>query len=151
MRLFIIVVALSLSACVAVEDTPATTAPDTPEVPSGSPSGNQDDQTASRTPDGGHRAFKPLSPNNLIGQNQERLIRLLGAPSFKRRDAPAEIWRYRNQNCLLDLYLYPPEGSGAARALQVTFIEARTPQGPGAQVASCLNALRNRFLTKATS
>jgi hypothetical protein len=151
MRLFIIAAALSLSACVAVEDTPATTTPDTPEIPSGSASSNQDDQTASRTPDGGHKAFRPLSPNNLIGQNQERLIRLLGVPSFKRRDAPAEIWRYRNQNCLLDLYFYPSKGSSAARALQVTFVEARTPQGPSASVTGCLNALRNRFLTKATS
>ena len=102
MRLFIIAAALLLSACVAVEDTPVTA---TPDIPSGSASSNQSDQTASRPPDGGHKASKPLSPDRLIGQNQERLIRLLGVPSFKRRDPPAEVWRYRDQSCLLDLYL----------------------------------------------
>ena len=148
MRLFIIAAALLLSACVAVEDTPVTA---TPDIPSGSASSNQRDQTASRPPDGGHKTSKPLSPDRLIGQNQERLIRLLGVPSFKRRDPPAEVWRYRDQSCLLDLYLYPPKGSGAAGSLQVTFIEARTPQGPSAPVANCLNTLRNKFITKATS
>ena len=150
MRLLVIAAAFSLSACVAVEDTPATTAPDTPEIPSGRAE-NQEGQTASRPPDGEHKAFKPLSPGKLTGQSKEALLKLLGTPSFKRRDSPAEIWRYRDQSCLLDLYLYPPEGSGVAASLQVTFIEARTPQGPSTPVATCLNKIRGQFIAKATS
>ena len=151
MRLFIIVVALSLSACVAVEDTPATTTPDTPDIPSGGASSNQDGSTALRAPDGKTGALKPLSSNRLIGQNKEALVRLLGAPGFKRRDPPAEVWRYRDQSCLLDLYLYPPQSSGAPSPMTVTFIEARTPQGPSVAVAKCLDTIRRRLAAKATS
>jgi hypothetical protein len=150
MRLLIVAATLSLSACVAVEDTPATTTPDTSEIPSGL-ADNQQGETASRTPDGGHKTFKPLSPSKLTGQNKEVLLRLLGTPSFKRRDPPAEIWRYRDQSCLLDLYLYPPEDSDVGAPLQVTFIEARTPQGPSTSVTTCLNSLRSKFSAKATS
>ena len=31
---------------------------------------------------------------------------LLGKPSFKRTDGPAEIWQYRVATCTLDLFLY---------------------------------------------
>ena len=40
---------------------------------------------------------------------------MLGRPSFTRRDKPAEIWQYRNNVCILDLFLYP-EATGAAVA-----------------------------------
>jgi hypothetical protein len=151
MRLLIIATALSLSACVAVEDTPATPAAAKPKIPSGSTSSNPDNQTTSRTPNGGHKTFAPLSPDRVIGQNKEALLRLLGTPGFKRRDPPAEIWRYRDQSCLLDLYLYPSQNAGTGSPMKVTFIEARTTQGPSAPAAKCLNTIRSKFVTKAAS
>ncbi|MGB0575248.1 MAG: hypothetical protein ACPGPC_03700 [Alphaproteobacteria bacterium] len=141
-------VALSLSACVAVEQPPTT---DTPEISSDRPSNAQDEQTAARTPQNERKDLTPLSANKLIGQKKDALLKLLGTPRFKRRDAPAEIWRYRNETCLLDLYFYPPKGSDDTTQSQVTYIEARTPQGPSTPVANCLNALRHKFVTKATS
>ncbi|NKB20397.1 MAG: hypothetical protein GKS01_07860 [Alphaproteobacteria bacterium] len=120
-------------------------------IESGNASSSGNSQTTSRAPNDARKAFKPLTSKTLIGQNKDRLLRLLGAPSFKRRDPPAEIWRYRDQSCLLDLYLYPPKNSGTAAPMEVAFIEARTPRGPSAPVAKCLSAIRKKFIAKATS
>ena len=41
-----------------------------------------------------------------------RTDRNLGAPEFVRRDGPAQIWQYRAENCVLDLFLYGNFRSG---------------------------------------
>jgi hypothetical protein len=33
---------------------------------------------------------------------------LLGAANLVRRDGDAEIWQYRNDHCVLDVFLYGP-------------------------------------------
>ena len=38
---------------------------------------------------------------------------LLGPPDYRRRDKPAEIWQYRNDACVLDLFLYSTDGAPA--------------------------------------
>ncbi|MDX1539911.1 MAG: hypothetical protein R3349_00770, partial [Geminicoccaceae bacterium] len=48
-----------------------------------------------------------------LGLEGETLEARLGTPAFKRRDPPAEFWRYRIGPCALDLILYPhPEKPG---------------------------------------
>ncbi len=62
------------------------------------------------------------APRTLLGLEQHQVTALLGEPSFKRRDDPAQIWQYRDSTCVLDVFLYRPEGGGAYR---VTHVEVR--------------------------
>ncbi len=61
-------------------------------------------------------------PRTLIGLAHDQVTPLLGEPSFKRRDDPAQIWRYRDSTCILDVFLYRPDEGGAYR---VTHVEVR--------------------------
>ncbi|MBO38583.1 MAG: hypothetical protein CMM75_05350 [Rhodospirillaceae bacterium] len=90
--------------------------------------------------------LKPISLAQIVGQNKKTLTKILGPPSFKRSDHPAEIWRYHDKACLLDIYLYQPlKGEGANKPL-VNYIEARTIRGPRAETLQCLNIIRHRFV-----
>ena len=102
--------------------------------------------TEPNTTDQKETAFKPISTAEIVGQNKSTLIKVLGRPSFKRSDHPAEIWRYHHKNCLLDIYLYQPLNTGSANARLVTYMEARMPQGPRAETLRCLNIIRHRFI-----
>ncbi len=62
------------------------------------------------------------APRTLLGLEHHQVAALLGEPSFKRRDDPAQIWQYRDSTCILDVFLYRPEGGGAYR---VTHVEVR--------------------------
>jgi len=62
------------------------------------------------------------APRTLLGLEHHQVMALLGEPSFKRRDDPAQIWQYRDSICILDVFLYRPEGGGAYR---VTHVEVR--------------------------
>lgn len=42
----------------------------------------------------------------LTGMDPAQLIALLGAPDLRRREPPAELWQYRNADCVLDVFLY---------------------------------------------
>lgn len=68
---------IGLAACTANEDRPVTNRADAGEI----------------------AALKGLSAIQVKD--------MLGPPSFTRRDKPAEIWQYRNDLCILDLFLYP--------------------------------------------
>jgi hypothetical protein len=70
----------------------------------------------------------PSPPDKpLIGLQGKAVVELLGRPGFIHRDPPAEIWRYRGANCLLDLFLYR-----RGTAMKVTHAEARGKQVEGA-------------------
>ncbi len=58
-------------------------------------------------------------PRTLVGLEHHQVKALLGEPSFKRRDDPAQIWQYRDSTCILDVYLYRPDGGGAYRVVHV--------------------------------
>lgn len=45
-------------------------------------------------------------PTILTDLSADKVTSLLGAPGFKRMDDPAEIWQYKAENCIMDLYLY---------------------------------------------
>lgn len=66
---------------------------------------------------------------SLEGRSAADLEALLGAPQFRRRDNPAELWQYRGEACVLDLILYPGGGS----ALAVDYLDVR---GTGRDAAS---------------
>ena len=81
-----------------------------------------------------------VGARGLIGLNRDALVARLGQAGFVRRDGPAEVWRYRGRDCLLDVFVYR-QTDGAQR---VTHADARTPQGRPAPADPCLDSLERK-------
>ena len=79
-----------LSACGPEGPGPGGAGPQTSRAPYGSKPGAPGEITVER--------FK--------GQSAKEITASLGDPSFRRREAPAEVWQYYGQGCVLDLFLY---------------------------------------------
>lgn len=47
------------------------------------------------------------NPQQLYGLSDNQVTRIFGEPGFRRRDKPAEMWRYSTDGCILDVFLYP--------------------------------------------
>ncbi len=45
-------------------------------------------------------------PEQLLGMTSDSLSDILGEPDVVRRDGGAEVWQYRSEACVLDLFLY---------------------------------------------
>lgn len=67
---------------------------------------------------------------------------LLGEPSFKRSDDPAEIWQYRVATCTLDLFLYENLDTSER---SVAYYEIRLKQGHSSSEKDCFE-----FVIKST-
>lgn len=86
----------------------------------------------------------PQPPPNLIGKRQTEIIEILGRPVFSRRDRPALLLRYRDEGCILDLFLYPERNStegGTLSRQAVEHIEARSLTGERIEAQSCIAAV----------
>ncbi len=68
------------------------------------------------------RTSDPINdnPQQLFGLDAHNVAALLGPASFVRRDGPAEVWQYRAEACVLDVYLYKE-----VRGLIVAHIDLR--------------------------
>lgn len=73
----------------------------------------------------------------LRNMTADTLAGALGKPEFTRRDAPAQLWRYRGQTCVLDLFLYA-DANGIYR---VAHIESRDATAASMDAAICLAQL----------
>lgn len=73
----------------------------------------------------------------LVGLSREALQELLGPASFVRRDGPVQIWRYTDEVCFLDIFLFR-EGD----AFRVNHVEARAKGTERVSVPSCYSRLR---------
>jgi hypothetical protein len=96
---------------------------DVPENPPASPS----------MPYSGVAVLPPINddPQQLMGLDRDELNERLGEPSLIRRDGDAEVWQYRGDRCVLDLFLY-----GAAK--EVEHIDLRNRgEGDEAEVRDC--------------
>ena len=141
----ILIGAVSLSACVAVTKQEATTeapAPlkaDAPAVEAESqattPPEISSQEEAALPP---AKTLPPIDdrPERFLGLGTAALAQELGEPQLLRREAPAEIWQYRGEGCILDLFLYPEAGS-----LKVTHIEARDKKAESYETKDCLRQL----------
>ena len=158
MRIYVLSIALALSACI-TPDNNLDLSKNTPEKrdkavfqPTSDKATNfTRNNTIPRTTNKKKASLKPLSTADIIGQNKVKLLQILGRPNFQRRDPPAEIWRYHNETCLLDIYLYRPRTPGAGGAKLVTFIEARKPRGPRTEASHCLNIIHSSFVKSTLS
>ncbi len=90
----------------------------------------------------------PPSPlNNLagldsvMGKTAGHLQRLFGKPQQDVSEPPARKLQFASGACILDAYLYPPQGGGEMR---VTHIDTRRSDGAEVDRVSCVNALRLR-------
>jgi hypothetical protein len=43
--------------------------------------------------------------------SEHELVSRLGTPDFMRKESTAEIWQYRSDTCVLDVFLYPEDGA----------------------------------------
>ena len=75
-------------------------------------------------------------PSRLMGLDGAALGALLGRPALRRVEPPAEVWQYRGERCVLDVFLYAP---GAGGPHVVTYYEIRGDDAPGRR--RCLRGL----------
>lgn len=69
-----------------------------------------------------HAPIDLPGPGDLIGLSAGEVRDLMGAPVFRRRDPPAELWQYSSKRCFFDVFLFQGKGAPAYR---VNHIEAR--------------------------
>lgn len=75
-------------------------------------------------------------PDQLMGLDRTGVDTLLGRPLLIRREPPAEIWQYRAEDCIFDVFLYEEAGNH-----RVTYLEARDRTAQRIETRGCLNAL----------
>jgi hypothetical protein len=75
----------------------------------------------------------------VIGADVEALNRQFGAPRLDVREGDARKLQWSGGPCVLDAYLYPPDGGGRPIA---TFVDARRGDGRDVDRAACVAALR---------
>jgi hypothetical protein len=82
-----------------VADGPLPPPPPPPAVPF---------DASSATPYNGVATLPPIDddPRQLMGLDRATLNEKLGEPELIRRDGDAEVWQYRADRCVLDLFLY---------------------------------------------
>ena len=122
--------------------TPAPAAPaETPAPPEPRrqtlvlPDAALDPDAAGRTVAVGREALP--GRRHLLGLADGDLVALLGPPDFRRRDDPAQVWRYRDSACVLDVFLYRQ----ASGTLKVAHVEARGHSVVHMPARRCLDSL----------
>lgn len=116
--------------------SPAATAPETAQSEAGP---QAEPETAALPP-------APViddDPARVLGLDPDTLTEMLGRPDLTRREPPAEIWQYRGETCVFDVFLY--EEAGAAR---VTYLEARDESAHPVAERNCLNQLLRARIAK---
>jgi len=94
-------------------------------------------QTASlRTP-----AALRADPNRLIGLSRQEISGLLGEPGFVRRDRAAQMWRYIDDSCVLDLYLYAIAADSPDVTARVRHYDVRSRNARPVTPQACVSAL----------
>ncbi len=83
------------------------------------------------------------NPARLIGLDAAGLSGLLGPPELIRREPPAEVWQYRGESCVFDVFLYEEAGRQ-----QVIYVEARDGAARRVGERGCLNELLRARLAK---
>ncbi|MCU0837897.1 MAG: hypothetical protein MUE49_04140 [Rhodospirillales bacterium] len=84
----------------------------------------------------------------LTGLGPAQLDALLGPPQFKRKDGPARLMQYRNDACVLDVFVYENTATGESR---VEHVQARDHGLRGMPETTCLAALlRSRKPSRAS-
>ncbi|UUX52151.1 hypothetical protein NUH88_10710 [Nisaea acidiphila] len=83
-------------------------------------------------------------PSRLLDLHQADLSVILGEPSFIRRDMSAEVWQYRTEACVLDLFLYELD-----RGYAVTYYEFRARRDTDVARDECFVTLLRQGISRA--
>ena len=75
----------------------------------------------------------------LVGMSAAQVGHLFGEPDFTRIDKPAEVRQYRNDTCVLDVFLYPDDKTGGFP--NVAHAEVRRRGDAPTDETSCLTSL----------
>lgn len=97
-------------------------------------------RTAGPTEPVAWRQAPPGAMARLVGLDDASLLLLLGPPELKRREPPAEVWRYAGSGCALHLFLY----QGPAGIYRVVHAEARSTGAHGDCLDRLIEARRPR-------
>ena len=81
------------------------------------------------------------SADPLLGRTASSLITLFGQPALDVREGPGRKLQFSGADCVLDLYIYPPQRGGEPIS---THADARLPDGRDTDRAACAAALRRR-------
>lgn len=139
--------ALLAGACVAPDGaTDAGTGPTpaengAPTQQAGAAATAKSDGTSAALPTGvqtvGARRPARYDPEEFVGFQPDALLPVLGAPDFVRRDGPAQIWQYRAENCVFDLFLYRDGGIS-----RVDHVELRERGATNESAEACYTRMR---------
>ena len=110
--------------------------PQEARLPDGGKTGGASD-TQQATDDAAPRVRpSDANPQRVLGAHADSLAARLGTPSQRRREAAARVWQYRLEACVLDVVLYPEDGTPV-----VAHVEARDRQGAPMATEKCLRRL----------
>ena len=90
----------------------------------------------------GEAPLEATIEDRLRGQPAEAVETMLGAPGLVRQELPAFLWLYADDLCVLQVYLYEPEGGGepVVEHLEARMRGADQPPMNSDQVRACLMA-----------
>lgn len=86
-----------------------------------------------------------ITTAQLLGQSDAWLLAKLGDPTFKRTDMPANLWQYKNGQCVLNVFLYTDTDAKIApdTPAHVLHFDARDTHGLDTDRDACLSALQD--------
>jgi hypothetical protein len=129
MRFFFLLAAaaLALSACAQPSDQLAPmTAPGTTPIPV------QNQPTKPK-----------ITSAQLLGQGGSWVVAHLGEPAFVRSERTANIWQYKNDVCVLNVFLYADDDPQKGAKARVLHFDARDTQGANTDRDTCLSTLQD--------
>jgi len=82
--------------------------------------------------------YSPRGLENVVGRTAAYLLSEFGPADLDIREGAARKLQFAGPACVLDVYLYPPQGRGEPIA---TWTDARLPDGRDADRVTCVDAL----------
>ncbi|MBO6563049.1 MAG: hypothetical protein JJ959_21065 [Nisaea sp.] len=110
-------------------------------APVGEPARRPTPEATAQLPPGFSAAER--DPSRLLDLRRRDLSAILGEPAFVRRDMSAEVWQYRTEACVLDLFLYEIDQS-----LAVTYYEFRSRQDQEVARDECFVTLLRQGISR---
>lgn len=87
-------------------------------------------------------ASDPHDHRTVNGMTANELVQHFGKPRLQIVEGDGTKLQFKGPNCFLDVYLYPPSGSGGAP--RAAHIEARNLQGSDISAQSCASTIEAR-------
>ena len=82
-----------------------------------------------------------------MGRSSESILAALGEPEMRRREPPVEVWQYRSDQCVFDVYF---DAVNAGTGPVVVFYEARNRTEGTTEISACLRDVIAQDATQST-